>query len=452
MPKRFLLDTNVFMRDANALYTFQDNDIYIPLGVIDELDKFKRGTEDYNANARAANRILKSLLKQYLSSSSKEERKRKMEDGIPLGEGFGNLYFLIPENKIRFDYADPEILYHLKNDRAKNNEEELILVSNDTGLQIKAYALGYAAEEYRHDRNVKDLHELLDLPEMVDLPAEILSDLRKNKRVSLSKEKFKAMNFFNNQYLYVEHDSLLLKYVSTAMEHTFEVIPDQNIVYGIMPKNKEQRFLLDLCLDDEIKIASVLGKAGTGKTLVTLAAALQKVLKKDQGNSKYERVIITRPVMEIGQGLGFLPGDIDEKIEPYKGPIYDAAEVIFSVMRKKVGGVDEASLDYLIQENKVQFMPLTYIRGRNLARSYIIVDEAQNLTPSQAKTLATRTGQDSKIIFQGDPYQIDAPHLDETNNGLVTLTKRLLGEKIFGTTILKKTERSDVAELVARLM
>ena len=450
MSKRFLLDTNVFMRDANALYSFQENDIYVPLGVVDELDKNKKGNEDYNANARAANRMLTSLLKQHLRSFSKEERKQKMSGGIPLGEGFGKLYFLIPESNMRFENADPEILYHLARDQTTNPEEELTLVSNDNGLQLKSYALGYAAEEYKHDRNVKDLHELLDMPEVVDLPAEALTELRRNKRVSLHKEDFKAMSFFNNQYLHVEHDALLLKYVSTALEHVFEVISDHQMVYGVMPKNKEQRFLLDLCLDDEIKIGAVLGKAGTGKTLVTLAAALQKVLKAE--NSMYERVIITRPVMEIGPSLGFLPGDVDEKIEPYKGPIFDAAEVIFATMRKKMGGVEESSLEHLIQDKKVVFMPLTYIRGRNLARSYIIVDEAQNLTPSQAKTLATRTGQDSKIIFQGDPYQIDAPHLDETNNGLVTLTKRLLGEKIFGTTVLKKTERSEVAELVARLM
>ncbi len=451
MPKRFLLDTNVFMRDANALYSFQEHDLYVPLGVVDELDKFKKGTEDYNANARAANRMLKALLKQHLSSLSKDKRKQKMGGGIELGEGFGKLYFLIPDGTVRFDHADPEILYHLAGDQGKNPEEELILVSNDTGLQIKSYALGYAAEEYRHDRNVKDLHELLDMPEVVDLPAEALAGLRKSKKVSLTKEEFKAMSFFNNQYLHVEHDSLLLKYVSTPMEHEFEVIPDRGMVYGITPKNKEQRFLLDLCLDDEIKIGTVLGKAGTGKTLVTLAAALHKVLKEG-GKAQYDRVIITRPIMEIGQGLGFLPGDVDDKTEPYKGPIFDAAEVIFATMRKKMGGVEESSLEHLIEDKKVKFMPLTYIRGRNLARSYIIVDEAQNLTPSQAKTLATRSGQDSKIIFQGDPYQIDAPHLDETNNGLVTLTKILLGQNIFGTTILKKTERSEVAELVARLM
>ncbi len=451
MSKRYLLDTNVFMRDPRALFAFQEHDVYVSSGVLQELDKFKKGNEEQNINARLANRQLAGLMRE-LGQYSKEERRQKINEGIPLGEGLGRLYFLALEENVMFSYADPELLYQLKKDEQLKKESELILVSNDTSLRLQAFAQGYFAEEYRHDRDIKDLHELLDMPERITLEADDVIQLRQERSLSIPKGILQFNKpLFNNQYLYVEGDTLLLRYKEAHLEHTFVQLQDRrgvDSIFGIYPKNKEQSYLSDLCLNDEIRIGTVLGKAGTGKTILTLAAALQKTIREN----KFDRIVIIRPVMEIGEKLGFLPGDIDEKIDPYKGPIKDAAEVIFSGMRKKIGGVEEAGLEYLIGQGKILFAPLNYMRGRNLIKTYIIVDEAQNLTPSQAKTLATRTGQDSKIIFQGDPYQIDALHLDETNNGLVTLTKKLLGEKIFSTVVLKSTERSDVAELVARVM
>ncbi|MBT4651799.1 PhoH family protein [Candidatus Woesearchaeota archaeon] len=458
MVKRFLLDTNVLLRDPRSLFSFEEHDIYLHGAVFKELDKFKKGNDDVNVSSREASRTLEEILDQRPTEGFDEEF---VKGSIPLGEGLGNLHFVGMDIRVGKDEeADPHLLKYLSHEGQKDPNNPMVLVSNDRNLRIWARAMGHTVQSYKHDREVKSLHEFLRLNESIQLEAQNVEELRAKNSITLSKKDLTIMqpsteeeplSFFHNQFFHVKGDSLLIQYLDRGINAELRTLLDrsQRGAYGIRPRNKEQSYLMDLCLNDEIEIGTVLGKAGTGKTIVTLAAALQKTIKEE----KYDQIVIIRPVATIGEDIGYLPGSLEAKIGPYMGSVWDAAKVIYSSsMRKKMEGFDEDGLNHLIKEGKVVLAPPTYMRGRNLAKTFIIVDEAQNLTPAQAKTLVTRTGEGSKIILSGDPYQVDLPYIDETNNGLVTTTKKLLGRDPFSTVVLKKGERSRVAELGARYL
>ncbi len=456
-PKHYVIDTSAIMDDHEVISTLgEGNQIYIHRQVIDELNYNKDNPHKSpfaRGNARRALNYLVGVL-------------QEMKDGrVLINEGRGTLRVVFPEKGRTYSDADPALLDYLRQEYQSGRKP--ILVTEDAGLLAQALADGYTAEVRRDTRKGKSLHEILNMKEEIDLPYANREELRAKKSTFLEEDTLEELShLYQNQYLYLTGDCIALKHRVEGKTHTFSRIQNigKNSLQGIRPKNREQEYLVDLCLDETIRIASVMGQAGTGKTLIPLAAALHLTLQE----KKYKRIVIIRPVQTIGQDLGYLPGDLAQKMDPLMGAIRDAAEVILDnpmrrkLVRAELDGnaedaddmweVDTMGLDYLIREGKIVFMTPTYVRGRNIPNSFMIVDEAQNLDEDVTKTIATRVGDSSKIIFNGDPYQIDGNYLDQEKNGLIYLAKKLLGERIFSTVILKKGERSEVAELAARLL
>ncbi len=430
VKKRYVIDTNVLLNDPKALFAFEDNDVCIHAKVIDELEKHKSGNKEININSRRTNRYLDELLVGYQGGS------------IPINEGKGELHFIMPDKE--YSHADPALIDYLEEQKESDNKP--ILVTEDVALRVKARIKGHQTDVYMHEREARTLHGLLKLVEEIALPYKNTEELRKNYETTLSasefEEKFPDLELHNNQYLHLKGDALALRYKTQGVEHKFVNVTRvagnrNNMVSGIIPRNKEQQYLLDMCLNDEIEIGTALGKAGTGKTLVSLAAGLHQVVKE----KKFKRMVIIRPVARIGEDLGFLPGDLEQKMDPYMRAIGDAAEIIFgNQMRRKFAddGMDSNGLDYLISEGLVSLETPTFLQGRSIPNSYIIVDEAQNHTRETIKAIITRNGENSKMILSGDPYQVTIPYIDETNNGLSLATKAFLGQDIFSTVVLKK--------------
>jgi len=424
--KAVIVDANIFMHRPDAINSFGAATVYVPYGVIEELDYHKKGVGEANFNSRRAIRFIGGL-------------EGNSTEGFDLGEGRGKLYFLIHEGN--FPDADHEIIDYLKTE--KNLGHELpTLITNDVGLQIRAKAHDFPYQGYEAEKKEINLNQFLGLYQELILNDGLLEELLEEGTISLEEPPFEL---FQNQYLTVrgsEDTELPVRYEFSDKHKLYLVKPLIEPVMGVMPRNLEQRCLADLCMDENIHAGTVIGRAGTGKTLVTLASAI------DQMNHKriYNRVIVIRANIEIGKELGYLPGDYNAKIERHFGSIYDASEVIFA--KKTKSGVAN-SLDSMLGKTVI-FETLNYMRGRNLANSFIIIDEAQNLSKEEAKTLVTRIGDKSKVMLLGDPYQIDNHANDERNNGLVHVTKRFLGNSIFSTVILDKGERSRLAELAAR--
>ena len=453
--KSYLIDTSALVDDANMIYTLsKDNNVLIHTMVVRELKKVKA---DYNnkgpeqrGNASKALRIINELSREYRG------------EPIPIPETGGYLDFVSPSKE--YSHADPALLDYLEKQKSNGNNN-VILVSEDTELNILARGNGYQAQELLERRKGRSIEEILDLPDQIILPANLRDDLTNNKSVNISSDELLKYNqpelidkLTNNQYLFLSGDSLALRYLEMGKNHVFENVwvSDTNLVQGIYPKNKEQKYLMHACLDSKIECASFLGKAGTGKTIVTLACALEQVVEKN----KYSKIIIVRPLTPMGREVGFLPGDLSAKIDPFYAAIRDNMEVIsqrrntFKSKKKSKNddsdlNVDGMDLEYFLDENIIEFVPPSFMRGRSIPNSFIIVDEAQNLDANTIKTLLTRSGENSKLILNGDPYQIDEPYLDTENNGLTYATKRLMGEDIFTPVILKKGERSRLAELAA---
>ena len=433
MKKTYILDTNVLLHDPESLFAFEDNAIVLPLSVIEELDRIKRRSDEIGRNAREVSRKLDEL-----------RIKGRLSEGVALANG-GSVRIEVNGNKpgqhpngIDLNTIDNTILalaYALMN----NGRSPVILVTKDLNLRIKADVLGLAAEDFYSDK--VDYHQLysgvaelyLSLPEIdrfyqegyLEYPAE---DIHPNQfcilKLSESSSKSALARYAHGRLVKVAHDG--------------------KAVYGIKALNKEQKFALDLLLDDAIRVVTLMGKAGTGKTLLALAAALEKVL---EGNGPYNRILITRPIVPLGNDLGYLPGDKEDKIRPWMQPIYDNLEYLCNEHIQPNG-----CIDYLIGNGRIELEALTYIRGRSIPKQFIICDESQNLSPHVIKTILTRVGRGSKIVFTGDAEQIDHPYLDASSNGLSYLVEKIKAEEISGHITLIKGERSGIAELGARLL
>jgi len=438
----YILDTNVLLNDPNSLYAFKENNVLILIDVIRELEKFKSGNEDVNVNARKVLRTISELT---------DDNQNKGDNCISLSEQ-GILKIVTGFESSGKPYADDSILKYMEK-LSDEDKEKTVIVSEDNPLRIRAWSGNFQTQVYLKQREggqrvkvSKRLEGFLKLSTSIELDHDLLNEFDKNEEISIPEDMFESEHpLFNNQYLRAD------RFIVTYKDNRLKKLWTQravSIFESISPRNSEQTYLAHLCLEDSIKIGSVLGGAGTGKTIVTLACALEKTVQE----RKYEKVLIIRPVSHVGNDIGYLPGDIGEKIEPYMGPIYDASAIIFEHNHLKKDKVKTCGLDYMINEGTVILESPTFIRGRNLHNTFVIVDEAQNLTISEVKTLATRIGEGSKIIFTGDPYQIDVPYLDETSNGLTVMTKRLLGKDIFSTVILSKGERSPTSEMAARYL
>lgn len=437
MRKNFVLDTNVLLHDPASLYAFADNTVVVPIYVIEEIDRFKRDLSELGRSARQVSRSLDDLRKQ-----------GKMSQGVELPNG-GTLRVMfsnreVPDDVIRGSHvADNRILAVALDVQDREPSIPTILVSKDVNLRIRADALGLSAEDYDHDR--LEINELWTGVLELDVSPEEVDRFYSQGFLPLPPGDHAA-----NEFVHVRNElnpsHAALGRVSLKDQQIVPITRLKDGVWGIRPRNKEQSFAIDLLMDDSIQLVTLVGKAGTGKTLLAIAAGLHKATE----DSVYQRVLVSRPIFPLGRDLGYLPGTVEEKLSPWMQPIFDNVEFLMGLSGdEKKGG---RSYTELIDLGILQIEPLTYIRGRSIPAQFMVVDEAQNLTPHEVKTIVSRAGDGTKIVLTGDPYQIDNPYMDSTNNGLVHVVNRFRQEGIAGHVTLFKGERSPLAELAANLL
>jgi PhoH-like ATPase len=437
--KNFILDTNVILHDFEAINNFEENDIYIPFIVLEELDKFKKGSEQINYNARAFVRELDLLTDDDLFTS-----------GAELGLGKGKLYIVnaSKDNKKITDAfpersPDNRILSVLSEIAEKNPGMKTILVSKDINLRMKARSLGFLAEDYINDKvtdvNIFDtgehVVESFD-PDMID------RIYAQPGGVDVSEFNFEFQLNPNHCFiLKSERNSVLVRY-NPFTQKIKKVEKDVN--FGIHPRNAEQTFAFEVLNDPDIKLVGLTGKAGTGKTLLALASALKQ-------NKTYSQILLARPIVSLSnRDLGYLPGDEKQKVAPYMQPLFDNLNVIKSQLGQN--SPDLRLIDELQKTGRLEIEALAFIRGRSLTETFCIIDEAQNLTPHEVKTIITRAGENTKMVFTGDLQQIDSPYLDMQSNGLAYMIDKMRGQNIFGHVNLVKGERSELSELASNLL
>ena len=430
MRKIFVLDTNVLLHNAGALKVFADNEVVLPIDVIEELDIFKKDSDEKGRNARATIRKLDEL----------RERGR-LGEGVPLkGGGILRIVMhadvkmpagLLPGEK---DNSILLVAYDLQQ-KGRN----VIFVSKDINARVKADALGIKAVDFEKQK--------VDIDRLYSGWKELLVDRRDIDRFYSKKIlEIKDGEVFPNQYILLKDNAnekhTALARFSFKQKAAVPLRPDINDVWGIKPRNKEQAMALDLLMNDNVKLVTLVGQAGTGKTLLALAAGLKKTVDEHA----YKRMLVSRPVIPMGKDIGYLPGTKAEKLVNWMQPIYDNLEYILTIRKKK------HYIEDLIDSDLLQLEALTYMRGRSIPNQFIVVDEAQNLTPHEIKTVVSRAGNHTKMILTGDPFQIDSPYLDSSSNGLSYAVEKMKGQEMFGHVMLTKNERSSLASLAAELL
>ncbi len=439
MNKYYVLDTNVLLHDPQALFKFEDNEVIVPITVIEEIDRFKKDLSETGRNARHVSRYLDGLRK-----------KSHLFEGVQIESGGTLRVMLFTEDSLK--RLPPE----LQDDRGDNRilavaldlkavgDKGVVFVTKDTNLRIKADALGLIAEDYESDK--------VSLDELYTGHTEVLVD------------KDTVDKFYSDGTLDIDSDDYLPNQCLTLVDsanpsHTAlgrydgamgRIVPLIKVpkegAWGIHPRNREQQFAMDLLLNDDIQLVTLVGKAGTGKTLLAIAVGLLK--SADDGH--YNRLLVSRPVFPLGKDLGFLPGDVEEKLAPWMQPIFDNVELLLGSVDEQ--GKRKRGYKELVELGLLEIEALTYIRGRSIPNQFLIVDEAQNLTPHEIKTIITRAGEGTKVVLTGDPYQIDNPYVDSSSNGLTYVVEKFKGQDISGHVTLNKGERSCLAELAANLL
>jgi len=435
--KHFVLDTNILLHDPRAITQFSDNEVVIPIFVIEEIDNFKKEASELGRNAREVARLLDQL----------RADGARLSDGAPLPNG-GRLRVAsaarsVPTTLRESQIADYLILMVALDVRDANKGEPTVFVTKDVNLRIRADSLGLTSMDFEAEKI--DIDELYS--GMTELPvagADVDAFYAQNT-LDLAQSSFKA-----NQYVLLrDRDNASHSALGRFDGNTKKLVPLRKIkegIWGIRPRNKEQHCALDLLLADDVKLVTLVGKAGTGKTMLAIAAGLQKVVEEQL----YSKLLVSRPIFPLGRDVGYLPGTIEEKLNPWMQPIYDNVEYLMGLSKteRKSG----RSYQELIDMGFIEIEPLTYIRGRSIPNQFIIVDEAQNLTPHEVKTIITRVGEATKVILTGDPYQIDNPYVDATSNGLTTVVEKFKGENVAGHVTLSKGERSALAELASNVL
>ena len=439
MKKTFVLDTNVVLHNAECIESFDDNDVVLPMAVIEELDNFKKQSTELGRNARQAIRRIDSLRK-----------SGNLRDGVPLPNG-GRLQILsrtldLKTSVFNVDIPDNHIL-HLAYELHKDGKR-VIFVSKDINARVKADALGIQADDFEKEKvNFDELysgcHEMVVAKRTID--AFYKTRVLNNRRLGRHPNEFLVLKERNNS----KRTALALTVRRGTIRH---LSSHYDKVWNLQARNKEQRMALELLMDPAVGIVTLVGQAGTGKTLVALAAALQTTVK----NRAYDRILVSRPVVPMGKDIGYLPGAKEEKISHWMQPIFDNLMFLLrdggiTVTRgkKKAKPSPHDLIEKLLHDNIVVLEALTYIRGRSIPRQYVVVDEAQNLTPHEVKTIISRAGEGTKIVLTGDPYQIDNPYLDASSNGLTYAAERLKDEEIHGHVTLRRSERSKLAAIAA---
>jgi PhoH-like ATPase len=438
-PKLFVLDTNVVLHDAGCIRNFEENDIAIPITALEELDRFKKGHDDINFQAREFLRTIDGITGDVLSAQ-----------GATLGDGRGSIRVVLggemeQQLKAAFlaDGPDHRILNTALNLQRQEAHRQVVLVTKDTNLRMKAKALGVTAQDYTSDK-VESVDTLYSGRRVVEGMASEAIDAFYGEAHDVAREELPTVvDPLANENFVLRNGS---KSVLAAYRSTTQSFVKVNKVsaYGIKPRNAEQSFALSALLNHEIKLVTIMGKAGSGKTLLALAAALEC-------RSTYRQILLARPTVPLSnRDLGYLPGDIAAKLDPYMKPLHDNLTVI----RHELGDKDANAqrIGEMLESEKLVMTPLAYIRGRSLQRVFLIVDEAQNLTPHEVKTIITRAGEGTKIVFTGDIQQIDHPYLDSRSNGLSYLVSRMKGQAIYAHITLEKGERSALADLASDLL
>lgn len=436
--KIFVLDTNVILHDHNCIYQFKDNDIVIPLTVLEELDKFKKGNDPINFQAREFVRVLDDIVGEKLFNG-----------GVKLGSELGKLIIATGKpfseklkQSFREDIPDHRILAVAEYYTVEEPKRPTILVSKDINLRMKAKSLGIMAEDYENDK-IKD-------PQVFEKSITEIDGYKDNLIEALYNDGFVALPDANLPERPIPNEYFILKGNKSSVLARYEqgaeriVRVEKRVAYGIKPRNAEQTFSLNSLLNPDIKLVSLTGKAGTGKTLLALAAALEQ-------HKMYDQILLARPIVALSnKDLGYLPGDAEEKISPYMQPLFDNLSVIKHAFNPR--SQEYQKIDELLKEERLIITPLAYIRGRSLSNAFFIVDEAQNLTPHEIKTIITRAGEGTKMVFTGDLQQIDSPYLDMKSNGLAYMTDRMRKQDLFSHVNLVKGERSYLAELASDLL
>ncbi len=443
MKKVFILDTNILLNNPSSIFKFDDNDVIIPISVIEEVDTFKKDMSENGRNARELSRILDRL-----------RAKGALSSGIKLfddREDSGSLFVYLGNNRealptILADSVDNHILaIGLTLQKQFGTGRHVIIITKDSNLRIKADAFGISAEDFEADK--VDISHFYEGMVHVKVPAAKINEFYNARELKLP-----GVEFFANQFVVLEDENDPAQFCYGMFDSFESVIrmldPNPEGVWGIFPKNVEQTFAMEALLDDNIRLVTLTGGAGTGKTLLAVACGLQKTTDEDE----YQKLLVARPIFPLGKDIGFLPGDLDEKLNPWMQPIFDNLEFILG--GNQAAGRKRFSKSYqeLINQGMLAVEPITYIRGRSLPNVYFVVDEAQNLTPHEIKTILTRAGDGTKIVLTGDPYQIDNPYVDSENNGLTYVIQKFRGEKIAAHITFKKGERSELATLAAALL
>lgn len=436
--RRVVLDTNVILFDARAIYKFTDSDVHIPISVIEEVDRFKRDLGENGRNARQFSRSVDEL-----------RSLGTLAQGVEL-EGYHTTIYISTDlyadglpAELEPHKADNRILGTAMHLQKKNPDQVVELITKDINLRIRADVFGIVAKDYEPD-NVS-FEEMYSGVRELELPADKIDGFYKNKILPISvNEEFKLCA---NQYVIMKdisnpNHSAIGRYSRPAGGIVPLISPTESI-WGIHPRNVEQNFALDALLNNDIMFITLVGKAGTGKTLMALAAGLAMTLDK----GSFQRLLVSRPIFPMGRDIGYLPGDVEQKLNPWMQPIFDNVEFLMGADKKAAGRAQE-----LIHQGMLNIEPLTYIRGRSIPKQFLIVDEAQNLTPHEVKTIVTRAGVGTKVVLTGDCYQIDNPYVDSANSGLTYSVERFKDQNIAAHVTMTKGERSELAELASNLL
>ncbi len=439
--KNFVLDTNVILHDYNCIQNFEENDIYLPIVVLEELDKFKKGNEQINYNAREFVRELDALTSNDLFLK-----------GAPLGPGKGTLYIVTGDkfqDKIYQSFPEKTPDHRILSctlsvaDKEKDKKVKTILVTKDINLRMKARSLGIEVEDYINDKviNVDVFEREQETYEGID--AELIDSIYSDKEgINADRLEIKSKLTPNECFILKStSNSVLVRY--NPFTNRIKRV-DKGINYGIQPRNAEQSFAFEVLNDPEIKLVGLTGKAGTGKTLLALASALKQM-------NLYRQILLARPIVALSnKDLGFLPGDEKQKVAPYMQPLFDNLNVIKNQFSP--GSPDARKIDEMQKDGQLVIEALAFIRGRSLSETFCIIDEAQNLTPHEIKTIITRAGEGTKMVFTGDIQQIDSPYLDSQSNGLVYMIDKMKGQDLFAHINLLKGERSQLSELASNIL
>ncbi len=434
--KNYILDTNVLLHDPNSILNFKENNVLIPIGVIEEIDRFKRESTELGQNARTVSRLLDGLRSQ-----------GRLSEGVTLSNG-GRLRIIFQSKQengaLTFgnNSVDSHILALALAIHQADPPTPTILVTKDINLRIKADAFGLPAEDYETDRILlKDLYTGVFEKQ---ISAEKMTQFRANGELEINN----GSPCFPNEYCTVSEETnpkrTALTKVDASGTKLVPIIDCREGVWGIKPRNREQHYAFDALLDDRIKLVTLMGKAGTGKTLMAMAAGLKRTVL----DREFRRLVVARPTISMGKELGFLPGSLEEKLTPWMQPIHDTLELLGDL---NMGHEHRRSND-LIRSGLIVVEALSYIRGRSIANQFMVIDEAQNLTPLEVKTIVTRVGESTKIVFTGDPYQIDNPYVDSSSNGFNYIISKFRSKPIAAHIELQKGERSELAELAANIL